>query len=354
MSTAAYRLEYSINEFLDTVNTTFQHLTSGSPDLYLVSSEGHKIYTQKFLLRFYNSCVSETMDYNKDDIVGLSVDASSKSIIGLLKILTSGLVTSSAREELIELMEVARLFGINLENWQIGSRKTKNQPKSRGLKTKNPNDQQKTVLPPSSKKMVSEDGKTCAICGSVFRGKWKVERHARSHYNSLKNDEECEVCHLSFKNDSQLFNHMTLLHNEDESDDHVKDEEANGDFKPEGEDCSLNESSLPEPKVKIQILACDQCDKTFATPYHLKRHQVTHTGIKFECQRCDSKFSRKDKLNKHIRDKHVEDTVTEAINQEKDKTETSNSREEDDNQIDYEDVEEDDVEINEDTEVDDN
>ena len=167
MSTPAYRLEYSINEFLDTVNTTFQHWTSGSPDLVLVSSEGHKIYTQKFLLRFYNSCVSETMDYNKDDIVGLSVDASSKSIIGLLKILTSGLVTSSARDELIELMEVARLFGINLENWQIGSRKTNNQPKTRP-KTKNPNDQQKTVLPPSSKQMISEDGKTCAIL-CIFR-----------------------------------------------------------------------------------------------------------------------------------------------------------------------------------------
>ena len=130
-------------------------------------SKPKHFYTQKFLLRFYNSCVSETMDYNKDDIVGLSVDASSKSIIGLLKILTSGLVTSSAREELIELMEVARLFGINLENWQIGSRKTNNQPKTRP-KTKNPNDQQKTVLPPSSKQMISEDGKTCAIL-CIFR-----------------------------------------------------------------------------------------------------------------------------------------------------------------------------------------
>jgi len=51
---------------------------------------------------------------------------------------------------------------------------------------------------------------------------------------------------------------------------------------------------------------CDTCSKSYDQRHHLVRHQMIHSGIKFPCFGCSSQFSRKDKLNKHVRERHPE------------------------------------------------
>ena len=50
---------------------------------------------------------------------------------------------------------------------------------------------------------------------------------------------------------------------------------------------------------------CDICNKGFENKSRLTRHSHTHNKEeKVECPSCDSKFSRKDSLKNHIREKH--------------------------------------------------
>ena len=51
---------------------------------------------------------------------------------------------------------------------------------------------------------------------------------------------------------------------------------------------------------------CDTCSKSFDQRHHLVRHQMIHSGIKFPCFGCSSQFTRKDKLNKHVKERHPE------------------------------------------------
>ena len=63
------------------------------------------------------------------------------------------------------------------------------------------------------------------------------------------------------------------------------------------------QSSNNEDEYKY---SCKKCDKTYKNLFSLKRHETTHLGIKFSCSKCISEFTRKDRLNAHMRQKHSE------------------------------------------------
>ena len=58
-----------------------------------------------------------------------------------------------------------------------------------------------------------------------------------------------------------------------------------------------------------RTLACDQCQRTFDRPSHLKRHRLTHVPHgqrqnSIHCLHCDRTFSRQDVLLRHLRASH--------------------------------------------------
>lgn len=51
---------------------------------------------------------------------------------------------------------------------------------------------------------------------------------------------------------------------------------------------------------------CETCNKEFASPYNLRRHQLTHTDEKpYQCDVCNRQFKEKSSLTKHIKRKHT-------------------------------------------------
>ena len=76
--------------------------------------------------------------------------------------------------------------------------------------------------------------------------------------------------------------------------------------------------------------------KTFSKKKNLDKHVLIHSGVKYGCDECSSEFSRKDKLNRHRREKHNattngNDTVENSIEKEIQDSNFSISDENDDN-----------------------
>ena len=68
-------------------------------------------------------------------------------------------------------------------------------------------------------------------------------------------------------------------------------------------------SCCTEAKVKakeVTLHICETCNKEFASPYNLRRHQLTHTDEKpYQCDVCNRQFKEKSSLTKHIKRKHT-------------------------------------------------
>ena len=124
----AYRLEHEEGSHVGTLGSILKRWSSSQPDVILISNEGHKIHTQSLILRFYSGWLENILDDVTDD-VGITLSASSKSIVNLLKVLTSGKVFTKVKDDLLDVSLTAEMLGISFENWQIGA-KRRNQNES--------------------------------------------------------------------------------------------------------------------------------------------------------------------------------------------------------------------------------
>ena len=336
----------------------------------VVYSSNYLIF--RLLVSFYSSTLGNILSSGSDnDIPGVSIPASSNSIVNLLKVLATGIAISTNKADLTDVSKTAEAMGIDMENWQIGI-------KNKGAKVIQSDEQTKLKAKPPKKTKgkktsevsvkeepveSSEDnaGKkhSCSDCGKQFGRKDHLNRHALTH-SAISFP--CDACGSTFKRKDGLRFHMSKVHDTDLVEDemyeaptnvkveqdvmesneddenlslNVDDNSANDDVQNETVDSILSEDEATANDAMIgedvngvenqdeksfmedgeshnqedeSKYNCNQCEKTFKNRTHLRRHETSHSGIKFSCSECSSTFSRKDKLNAHMRKKHSQST----------------------------------------------
>jgi len=229
-----YRIENTASEHAGVLKHTMLAWGEKQPDIFLVSKEGVKVYTQRILLSFYSSMIREVLEESKDDLAGVSVPASSCSLTMMLKVLVSGSVIGNNKEDLLQIGHAAEALGIVLNDRQIGYRRKNNtQVEGKGIsggkisqinssdsvpvvKTEQTEDvENKTGL---SKNLNKSDIKkenpskfACPTCGKVFGKTDKLRRHMNVHKSEKEKPFKCDICEKTFSSSTGLKTHK-LLH----------------------------------------------------------------------------------------------------------------------------------------------
>jgi len=343
----AYKLEHVPGDHLGVLVETMHKWSNNQPDMYIISEEGHKIYTHKLLISFYSATLASILESGSlIDMPGLTILASSNSIVNLLKVLATGIAISNNKADLLAVNKTAEAMGIQMEHWQIGvknrggaARVSKNDNKS-SIKAKKKSIEKKVSEPHVKQELTdnSQEKKfACDDCGKQFGRKDHLTRHALTHSGVSYS---CDYCGSSFKRKDGLKLHLSKAHDIDLT----EELESPVNVKVENDDANAQQSEMDDAAATLDIVAnngdgleasieaavfaevsqdnddftaaegedpslegkfsCNQCEKVFKNPQHLKRHEAVHSGVKFTCNECLSTFSRKDKLTAHMRKKH--------------------------------------------------
>eukprot|EP00092_Neocalanus_flemingeri_P025566 GFUD01027717.1.p1 GENE.GFUD01027717.1~~GFUD01027717.1.p1 ORF type:complete len:410 (-),score=93.53 GFUD01027717.1:38-1267(-) len=345
----SYTLEYSLRDHQDALQDTLLDWSKDDHDIYIVSDEGHKIFTQKILLYFYSNTLGKILDSlpPSTSIPGISVSASSSSVSNLMKILTTGRAASNNKDTLVNVKEAAKALGINLGNCSLEAKKKpgttvlqKLLPKTEAtvspkteatvspanlsvFRNREPSiagmakwntviiaKNKVTQIPANfnSKNVISEETKVddeneidevklpCEYCSKVFTGKRNLRRHKqRKHQIGSK-----------IKKGSLEISTVKIEKPEDEDNaSEFQCQQCDEGFKSERK---LSKHS----RKHTNRFTCDQCEKTFVNSSSLKNHSNIHLAEKpFKCEVCNKEFTQAGNLKTH-RIKHHNLTDTQA------------------------------------------
>merc|ERR1712086_1245954 len=120
-NTKMYRLESTANIHQSSLTQVLQSCTISSPDLCLITRDGHAVYTTKILLAMHSKLLAQVMsDSIRDDLIRISVPISSNSLVNLIKILSHGITKSEVKFDPMDVLNAADILGISLDDLQIG------------------------------------------------------------------------------------------------------------------------------------------------------------------------------------------------------------------------------------------
>jgi len=235
-----YKLEHSSDEQINTMSNIMQEWSMSQPDLLLISKEGNKIFTHRFLFGLRNTLVPKMLEcYSFADIPGISVAASSGSLLNLIEIISTGIARSNDKRYLFEVAETAKLFGIDLNNCQMGLKKRKcntsdivshnnanpvskdfsfkksifQKPKT-GLKieVEEAKDFIENVASSFRNSELNDSNASCIHCGKIFTSRSTLLRHLLVHTDNPK-PFPCNLCEKRYNRSDRLRTHLANAHN---------------------------------------------------------------------------------------------------------------------------------------------
>ena len=305
----AYCLQQEHQSQIEIVKTTFEKWTNFHPDIFLMSSDGDMIHTQKILLKFYSPLLSDMFEASSKEDVGISLPASTSTIVHMMEVLTTGAARTKHREDLSGVAEVAKMIGIDFENWQIRGKNEilKHEGEKRVKKrrvTKLVSNDSKDLLETTISSLDCHS-KECNICGNKFSHRIKLETHIRTHFKSRTR--QCSQCGLAFKNVQQMQRHNQIVHDGER-------------IALKQEDDDISTKNFIEDQINLQD-SLTATDKTCSIcGYHnenndrwkIERHVKTHFKAhhSHKCDKCGLGFRNQYQMECHFKLVHDGQSVT--------------------------------------------
>lgn len=117
----------------------------------------------------------------------------------------------------------------------------------------------------------------------------------------------CQYCRVKFTQNSNYFRHMSANHETQQRQATFECNNCKIIFTKKA-NLDLHCQTHHQMKSKSR---CDSCSITFKSRYCLRRHlKLKQTMLENACKKCQKKFTSKEGLSKHIRNKHVYKNVT--------------------------------------------
>ena len=316
----SYKVEVTAEEHESVLRGTLHDWSRMDPDVHLVSTEGHKIFSHKVLLSFYSShlqqLLNEPVVMFSSQPATISVPASAATIAILLKMLVTGKSGTSQREILGEVREAARALGINMKNCFVDGKKSSSS--GSGL----------TVI----KLPVNSDTKINAVPARM-PGPKPIPKPIKMIPKSLSSTKNIDTAGVSAWNTSLIKKNSGLRIELKEfvNEDTPAAESASIAIKKMKSDPAAESSSIAIKKMKSDKPTCDVCGTVFKADKYLYRHRYRQHGLKRKdrpseehfkikqeivegkfkhptCSQCSKVFDTDENLKKHIKKKHLIDT----------------------------------------------
>merc|ERR1719509_402144 len=248
------------------------------------------------------------------------------------------LALGADRGELVEVQEAAVVLGIRLGSCQVGTRRAR-AGEGEELVMKEEmmlNEVKEEVNGEDSQAIFSCDYRSCK---KQSKHQGHMKRHMKSHTSKLVS---CAQCGEELKNSIKLKKHIARIHgpkstvmkSEDSVDNmdmeslgvklvcdkcpkvflrkdklkmHVKKyhKESENETEETLNETTDSESGMESEMTDEKTYGCSYCPKSFKHSKHLSRHKMSiHSGVTISCEECGKHFSRRDKLNSHMKNKH--------------------------------------------------
>lgn len=153
----------------------------------------------------------------------------------------------------------------------------------------------------------------CKHCGTAFRHDSTLTMHVRTRHEH-KRPFKCTYCEHTFGRLSHLRKHVKKVCGPNKQEKQASTIfqckfcevvfPSKVELRKHSTICEKKESKAKPNQVALHV--CNICNKDFASPYNVRRHQLTHSDDRpFVCEYCSKSFKEKSSLTKHIKRVHL-------------------------------------------------
>jgi len=233
----AYKIERSRLDHELLVQNTLMSWNYQDHDLHLLTSEGHRIYTNKALLSFYSIIMKDILN---DPVIAFSFNVPSVSVPAthacvslLLKILVEGKTKASEEVSIFDVKELAEVLGIELPNLIFDQPNTNPKPKE-VLGTQLPNHifgQTNNNPKPKKQKTntknldIQNEAMNDIVQQSTIKEEPLESQFKEEHFEKISEEVkkvwECSICKKKYTEKKGMLRHKRRYH-KDQQDDMTK------------------------------------------------------------------------------------------------------------------------------------
>jgi hypothetical protein len=310
------QLQHLGREHEDTLGLALASWAVQDQDAFLVSSEGHRLYTRRRLLALHSPARAPLLQSASPTGISLP-SAPSAALSALLALLTTGAAPAGGPRR--EVLAAAACLGVSLALQEKAAGERDPLVANLAVFAARSNASSLSVLRTGPEAFEAQEQQSgleadnriaCNFCPAKFKEKVYMRRHAQKvHANEMVSEKDvaCGFCPGTF-NVKYMHRHMQAKHPDEEASSNLAEDEFETATK-EVLDVQL------KPDVKVD---CSHCTKTFASIDYLERHmktkhpeQVQYPETKeispkkeivkdYQCDQCQKYLGSKNALKNHL------------------------------------------------------